>query len=242
MTNLSLADLAGYLRQLGEGALITLELFLASFTLAFVLGVLIGVATLSRSRIIRAAWRVYASIFMGVPSLLVIFLIFYGGSAMLGAVLGEFGARIDISPFGAGVAALGIVYAAYVAELVRGAIENLPKGQFEGARALAIPPFIMWGRVILPQVMRLALPGLVNVWSFMLKETPLVSLAGLQDLVAAAKIAAGATKEPFIFFIATALMFIAFSAASLWLANRLETRLDRGQRRAPVRSPAQAEA
>ncbi|MPT23307.1 MAG: ABC transporter permease subunit, partial [Starkeya sp.] len=146
-----------------------------------------------------------------------------------------------ISPFGAGVAALGIVYAAYIAELVRGAIENLPKGQFEGARALAIPPLIMWGRVILPQVMRLALPGLVNVWSFMLKETPLVSLAGLQDLVAAAKIAAGATKEPFVFFIATALVFIAFSAASLWVANRLEARLDRGQRRVPP-SPSRAEA
>jgi len=82
--------------------------------------------------------------------------------------------------------------------------------------------------VILPQVARLALPGLVNVWSFMIKETPLVSLAGLNDLVATAKIAAGATKEPFIFFIATALFFIVFSAATLWLATRLEIRLDRG--------------
>ncbi|MCB4771307.1 ABC transporter permease subunit [Ancylobacter sp. Lp-2] len=243
MTNLSLADLAGYMRQLGEGALITLELFLASFALAFVFGVLIGIVTLSRSRVVQALWRVYASIFMGVPSLLVIFLTFYGGSAMLGALLGEFGARIDISPFGAGVTAFTVVYAAYIAELVRGAIENLPKGQFEGARALAIPPAIMWGKVILPQVMRLALPGLVNVWSFMLKETPLVSLAGLQDLVAAAKIAAGATKEPFIFFVATALVFIAFSAVSFRLASRLETRLDRGQRRqATDRAPSGATA
>lgn len=231
MTNLSLADLAGYMRQLGEGALITLELFAASFTLAFIFGVLIGIVTLSRNPIVQAVWRVYASIFMGVPSLLVIFLTFYGGSAMLGAVLGEFGARIDLSPFGAGVIAFTVVYAAYIAELVRGAIDNLPKGQFEGARALAIPPVIMWGKVILPQVMRLALPGLVNVWSFLLKETPLVSLAGLQDLVAAAKISAGATKEPFIFFIATALLFIAFSAATLKLATWLEIRLDRGQRR-----------
>ncbi|WP_428029465.1 ABC transporter permease [Ancylobacter sp.] len=240
MTNLSPADIAGYLRQLGEGALITLELFLASFALAFTLGVLIGVATLSRSRIITALWRVYASIFMGVPSLLVIFLVYYGGSAMLSAALGEFGASIDISPFGAGVAALAIVYASYVAELVRGAIANLPKGQFEAARALAIPPFILWGRVILPQAMRLALPGLVNVWSFMLKETPLVSLAGLQDLVASAKIAAGATKEPFLFFIATALVFIAFSALTLKLGTWLEIRLDRGQRRDPAQGRAAA--
>lgn len=242
MTNLSPADLAGYLRQLGEGALVTLELFLASFAFAFVFGVLIGVATLSRNRLVQAAWRVYASIFMGVPTLLVIFLVFYGGSAMLAAVLGEFGTALDISPFGAGVTALAVVYAAYIAELVRGAIENLPRGQFEGARALAIPPVIMWGKVILPQMMRLALPGLVNVWSFMLKETPLVSLAGLQDLVAASKIAAGATKEPFVFFIATALVFIAFSAATLKLATILEIRLDRGLRRVPTASTARADA
>lgn len=241
MTNLSPSDIAGYLRQLGEGALITLELFLTSFTVAFILGVLIGIATLSKSRIVKAARRVYASIFMGVPSLLVIFLVFYGGSAMLSGLFGEFGASIDISPFGAGVTALAVVYAAYIAELVRGAIDNLPKGQFEGARALAIPPIIMWGKIILPQAMRLALPGLINVWSFMLKETPLVSLAGLQDLVASAKIAAGATKEPFLFFIAVALVFIAFSALTLKLGTLLETRLDRGLRRTSA-SSAGAEA
>ncbi len=225
--NLSLPAFYGYLGQLAEGALITMELFLVSFALALVFGILIAVATLSRSRIVAAIWSVYASIFMGVPSLLVIFLIFYGGSAMVTGVFGE-DASIDVTPFAAGVAALSIVYAAYIAELVRGAITNLPHGQFEGARALAIPPLIMWVRVILPQVARLALPGLVNVWSFMIKETPLVSLAGLNDLVATAKIAAGATKEPFIFFIATALFFIVFSAATLRLATLLEIRLDRG--------------
>ncbi len=90
----------------------------------------------------------------------------------------------------------------------------------------------MWWRVIMPQVMRLALPGLVNLWMFMLKETPLVSLAGLHDLVGAAKIAAGATKEPFIFFIATALFFIVFSGLTLRIADALEIRLERGRARA----------
>lgn len=228
--NLSWAEFCGYLGQLAAGALVTMELFLLSFTLAFVAGTLIAVATLSRSRIVEALWRIYASIFMGVPSLLVIFLIFYGGSAMLGAVLGDMAP--EVSPFGAGVAALSIVYAAYIAELMRGAVGNLPRGQFEGARALAIPRLVMWWRIILPQVMRLALPGLVNLWMFMLKETPLVSLAGLHDLVAAAKIAAGATKEPFIFFIATALFFIVFSGLTLLVADLLEVRLERGRTRA----------
>lgn len=229
-TSLSWAQFYGYLGQLAAGALVTMELFLVSFALAMLFGMLIAVATLSGSRIIEAIWRVYASIFMGVPSLLVIFLIFYGGSAMLTAVLGDLAP--DVSPFGAGIAALSIVYAAYIAELIRGAVGNLPKGQFEGARALAIPRFVMWWRVIMPQVMRLALPGLVNLWMFMLKETPLVSLAGLHDLVGAAKIAAGATKEPFIFFIATALFFIVFSGLTLRIADLLEIRLERGRTRA----------
>jgi His/Glu/Gln/Arg/opine family amino acid ABC transporter permease subunit len=228
-TSLSWAQLYGYAGQLAAGALVTMELFLLSFALALLFGVLVGILTLSRSRLIEALWRVYASIFMGVPSLLVIFLIFFGGSAMLTAVLGDYAP--EVSPFGAGVAALSIVYAAYIAELVRGAVGNLPKGQFEGARALAIPRFIMWWRVILPQVMRLALPGLVNLWMFMLKETPLVSLAGLHDLVGAAKIAAGATKEPFLFFIATALFFVVFSGLTLRVADHLEIRLERGRAR-----------
>lgn len=229
MTNLTSEQLYGYLGQLLWGAAITLQLFLASFAAAFALGVVIAILTLSRSRIIQWLWKVYASIFMGVPSLLVIFLIFYGGSAMLSKL--PFGDRIDVTPFGAGVAALGLVYSAYVAELVRGAIGNLPRGQFDAARALAMGPVATWWRVILPQVLRLALPGLVNVWSFMLKETPLVSLAGLQDLAASAKIAAGATKEPFVFFIAAGLFFVAFSWATLRLTEVLERRLGRGDGR-----------
>lgn len=228
MTNLTTEQLTGYLGQLFWGATITLELFLTSFTLAFTLGVAIAVATLSRNGFVQALWRVYASIFMGVPSLLVIFLIFYGGSAMLSNLPG--GNSVEVTPFGAGVAALGLVYSAYIAELMRGAIVNLPRGQFDAARALSLGPFVTWGRVILPQVLRLALPGLANVWSFMLKETPLVSLAGLQDLVASSKIAAGATKEPFVFFIAAALFFIVFSGLTLKLTTLLENWLNRGQR------------
>jgi His/Glu/Gln/Arg/opine family amino acid ABC transporter permease subunit len=227
MMNLSSAQLYGYLGQLLAGAVISLKLFVASFALALAAGILVGIATLSRHWLVRALWRVYASIFMGVPSLLVIFLTFYGGSAMLsGLHLASRG--IDITPFGAGLVALGVVYTAYVAELVHGAVGNLPRGQFEAVRALAIRPLPAWRHVILPQVLRLALPGLVNVWMVMLKETPLVSLAGLNDLVANAKIAAGATKEPFIFFIAAALFFVVFSAVTLRLNGVLEARLGRG--------------
>jgi polar amino acid transport system permease protein len=217
---------AGYTNQLLVGAWITLELFVSGFTLAFVLGTVIGIATQSRHPVVQAVWRFYASIMTGVPSLLVIFLLYYGGGAMITALFGK--TRFEVTAFGAGVAALAIVYAAYIAELIQGAVRNLPKGQFEAARSLAIKPLAMWWHVILPQVFRLAFPGLVNIWMIVLKDTPLVSLAGLNDLVAMSKIAAGATKEPFVFFIVAALFFIAFSALTLRLANWAEERLNRG--------------
>ena len=221
------AQFSGYIGQLFDGALITLQLFALGFALALLSGTAIGIATLSRNVLVQAIWRVYASIIMGVPSLLVIFLIYYGGSAMLTGLLGK-SHGIEVTPFRSGVAALTIVYAAYVAELVHGAVRNLPRGQFEAAAALAIRPLHAWRYVILPQLARLALPGLINVWIIVLKDTPLVSLVGLNDLVARAKIAAGSTKEPFIFFIAASLFFIAFSAATLNLSARLENRLARG--------------
>ena len=219
---------AGYLRQMAYGAVITIELFMSGFVLALIFGTAAGITgSLSQSMIVQGLYRVYLSIITGVPSLLVIFLIYYGGSAMLTSLFGR-SRSFDVTPFSAGVASLTIVYSAYIAELVRGAIRNLPRGQFEAAAALAIRPFAAWRHIIIPQLIRLALPGLVNIWMIVLKDTPLVSLAGLNELVGNAKIAAGATKEPFLFFIAASLFFVVFSAITLQLSALLERRFARG--------------
>ncbi|MDR3539270.1 MAG: ABC transporter permease subunit [Acetobacteraceae bacterium] len=215
------ASEAGYFQQLARGAVITMELAVSGYILALIGGAVVGLVTLLPNRAIQAVWRVYASIVMGVPSLLVIFLFYYGGGTLLGGI-------IDITPFEAGLTALVVVYTVYVAELVRGAMRNVPRGQFEATAALAIRPVGAWLHVIMPQVVRLALPGLVNIWMIVLKDTALVSLAGLNDLVSHAKTAAGATKEPFIFFIAAALFFVVFSAVTLRFSARLEARFGRG--------------
>jgi len=220
MTLLTESEL-GYFRQLAGGAVITMELAVAGYVLALVSGTLVGLLTLSSNRLIQAVWRVYASIIMGVPSLLVIFLFYYGGSSILEGV-------IDITPFAAGLSALVVVYTVYVAELVRGAVRNVPRGQFEASAALAIRPLSIWWYVIMPQAVRLALAGLITIWMVVLKDTALVSLAGLNDLVAHAKSAAGASKEPFIYFITAALFFVVFSAATLRVSARLERRFGRG--------------
>ncbi len=211
----------GYFRQLANGAVITIELAVSGYVLALASGTVVGLLTLSRSRLIQAVWRVYASMIMGVPSLLVIFLFYYGGSTVLEGI-------IDITPFAAGLAALVVVYTVYVAELVRGAVRNVPRGQFEASAALAIRPLGAWRHVIMPQAVRLALAGLITIWMVVLKDTALVSLAGLNDLVAHAKTAAGATKEPFIYFIVASLFFVAFSALTLRASARLERRFGRG--------------
>jgi polar amino acid transport system permease protein len=212
---------AGYFQQMAGGAVITMELAVSAYILVLASGTAVGLLTLLPNLVIRAIWRVYASVIMGVPSLLVIFLFYYGGSAVLEGL-------VNITPFVAGLSALVVVYTVYVAELVRGAVRNVPRGQFEATAALGIPTFGAWRHVIMPQVARLALPGLITIWMVVLKDTALVSLAGLNDLVAHAKTAAGATKEPFIFFVVAALFFIVFSAATLRVSARLESRLGRG--------------
>ncbi|WP_439813874.1 ABC transporter permease [Zavarzinia sp. CC-PAN008] len=225
----------GYGDELWGGAVITMQLALWGYVLALSLGLVVAIvtqapATRLSGRVIQGVWRVYASIFMGVPSILVMFLFYFGGSAMLQSVLGLVGLRntIDITPFWAGVAGLTLVYGAYIVELLRGAIRNVPKGQFEACSALALSRRSTWLHVILPQVARLALPGLINLWIIVLKDTALVSLVGLNDLVAQAKMAAGTTKLPFLFFTAAALFFVAFSWATLSLSRQLELRLARG--------------
>jgi polar amino acid transport system permease protein len=237
MPAMPLHDLIGYGEQLLAGAVITIELAFSGYALALTVGVSWALLRQVRRRtmtpVILAVWRVYASIFMGVPSVLVLFLFYFGGSAFVGSALGLIGVRtrVDVTPFAAGLAALTIVQGAYSAEVVSGAIRNVPRGQFEAARALGIRPYQTWWYVIMPQVARLALPGLINIWISVLKDTSLVALAGLNEIVARSRTAAGATKEPFLFFIAAALFFIVVSSATLKLSSRLERRLDRGTAR-----------
>jgi His/Glu/Gln/Arg/opine family amino acid ABC transporter permease subunit len=232
--SLPLHDLIGYGEQLLAGARVTIELAFSGYVLALTVGTTWALSRRVENPIagpvIKGVWRVYASIFMGVPSVLVMFLFYYGGSAMVMGLLALFGirARVDVSPFQAGLAALTIVQGAYAAEVISGAIRNVPRGQFEAARALGIRPYQAWWYVIMPQVGRLALPGLTNIWISVLKDTALVALAGLNEIVARSRTAAGATKEPFLFFIAAALFFVVFSALTLKFSARVERRLDRG--------------
>lgn len=229
MSLLSFGD-TGYGDELIFGALITIQVAAFGYILALLFGTAIAIATQSGRGWLWVGWRVYASAFMSVPSLLVIFFIYFGSGQIVTALLTLLGisARIQVTPFAAGVAGLGIVYSAYLADVVRTAIWNVPRGQFEAAEALGIPPSRSWAYIIMPQVLRLALPGLVNLWIVVMKDTALVSLVGLKDIIAQAKIAAGSTREPFLFYIAAASFFVAMNWITLIVASRLEHRTRRG--------------
>lgn len=222
-------DETGYGDELLIGFFVTIRLAVLSFALSLVLGVGVGFVALSRNRLLQGLWRTYASLFMGVPSILIVFFVYYNAPTLLKTVLDV---QLEVTPFSAGVTALTIVYAAYVGEVLRGAVINIHSGQFEAAKALGLPTLPLWWLVILPQVWRLAIPGVTNVWVVLLKDTALVSLVGLTDVVRMAAVAAGASKEPFLFYIFAGLMFVALSMLTMFAAQRLERWVSRGQERA----------
>jgi polar amino acid transport system permease protein len=221
-------DDTGYGDELLAGVFITIRLALLSFLLALILGVVLGFVALAKNRLLQAFWRTYASVFMGVPSILIVFFLYFNAPGLLKSA---FNLRVDVTPFVAGVSALAIVYAAYIGEAVRGAVLNIPRGQWDAAHALGLKNLSMWWLVILPQIWRIALPGVTNVWMTTLKDTALVSLVGLTDLVRMADIAAAATQEPFLFYVVAGLVFVVFSGLTMAGSVRLERWAFRGQQK-----------
>ncbi len=225
MSVLSFDD-TGYGDELLIGASITVKLAVFSFIIAFFLGLVLSSLALSRNVISRWLWNALASVMMGVPSILVVFFIYYNSSLILEQI---FGTSPEITPFIAGVTGLAMVYSVYVGEAIRGAVINTDRGQFDAARALGLRRWMMWFYIILPQVFRLALPGLTNIWMVVLKDTALVSMVGLSDLVRVADVAAAVTKQPFIFYLFVGFAYIIFSSATMLIARQIEKRVNRGQ-------------
>ncbi len=217
---------SGYGDELLGGLLITLVVAVSSFLGALVLGAGFSLLALSPKKPLQLVWRVYRSVLMSLPSLLVIFFVYFNAPTPIGAL----GARSpDISPLAAGIVALTLVYAAYVAEVLRGSVLNVPWGQSEAAISLGIRPWPRWRSIILPQAVRLALPGLGNIWMIMIKDTALVSLVGLSDIVRQATVAANSTQRPFLFYFATLAAFLLIAGLSHAGIRRLEQDEGSGQ-------------
>ena len=197
------------------------------FLAGAVIGSLVAWAKLSRS-------DAYTTVLRGVPDLLVIYLFYFGGSAALGSVAGLFGHSgfIGVPALITGALAIGVVSGAYQAEVFRGAYSALSRGELEAARSVGMGRALMFRRIVAPQVLRYAIPGLGNVWQLVLKESALISVTGLVELLRQSAIGAGSTRQPFSFYITAAALYLVITTASTWGFQRAETYSMRGVRRA----------
>lgn len=207
-------ELQGYGPLLIKGTIVTIKLGLTSLLFGLLFGLLGALAKLSGIWIFEKIANIYTTVVRGVPELLMVFFIYFGGSALLVGIAKQFGyhGRIDVSQFWAGVAALSIMFGAYATEVFRMAIQDIPKGQWESAQSIGMRPFQTFTRIILPQMWVVALPGLGNLTLVLLKDTALVSLIGLHDLMYYAQRAAQSTQQPFTFFLTAALIYLVLTS------------------------------
>ena len=236
-----MSPLAGYGPQLLAGTATTVELSVLSLLLSFVLGLAGASAKLSKSRIARGIATLYTTIIRGVPDLVLMLLIFYSlqiwindGTDWLNNIQSRYDVEISLDPFTSGVITLGFIYGAYFTETFRGAFMAVPRGQLEAARALGMRPALVFRRILFPQMMRFALPGLANNWQVILKATALVSLIGLTDVIKAAQNAGNGTFRVFFFVSVAGLVYLILTTISNGVLLLLERRYAIGVRRAAL--------
>lgn len=216
-----------------RAALMTLAVSVTAMALGLLFGTLGAAAKLSRFLPVRVLGDAYTTIIRGIPELLVIYLLFFGGSGAVMFVAAVFGYHgyIELNAFTIGAFALGIVSGALSTEVIRGAVLAIPTGQIEAAKAVGMPGWTILRRIMLPQVARFALPGLGNTWQETLKLTSLISVTGLVEIMRQAHIAAGSTREPFVFYVLAAVLFLLLTTFSNFGFLRAEVWAGRGVRR-----------
>lgn len=225
--------MSGYYLSILQGSLVSVAVALTSLAIAVVLGLITASARLSNNRVAVYLSSFYATVMRGIPELVFMLLVFYGGTTGLNQLLRWTGSTtsVDINPFVAGVLTLGLIYGAYMSETFRGAILAIPAGQSEAAQAFGMSRRHVFIRIIMPQMVRYALPGFSNNWLVLIKATALVSLIGLQDMTYLAKQASAATRQPFVFLLFTGLLFLLFTSLSLWGLRKLNDRYSLGTKK-----------
>ena len=227
-------DLQGYGPSILGGALLTVEVAILSLLLALFLGLLGGLAKISPNPILRGIATTYTTLIRGVPDLVLMMLIFFGGQMMMNNLSDwlytefEVDVFFNVNEFTAGVITIGFIFGAYMAETFRGAFQSVELGQIEAGKAYGMTPLQIFRRIMFPQMMRHALPGIGNNWLVLLKTTALVSVIGLADMVRLASEAAKATHQPFLFLIPVVLGFLLMTALSEWGLKILERKYSAG--------------
>lgn len=216
-----------------QGSVLTVGVSLCALLVSIVLGLAGAAAKLSGRPVLVALATVYTTVIRGIPELVLMLLVFYGGTIGLNNLIEYLGSDnyVDVDPFTAGVLTIGFIYGAFMTETFRGAILAIPKGQMEAAWAFGMGRMQTFVRITAPQMVRYALPGFTNNWLVLIKATALVSLIGLQEMTYLAKQASAATRSPFEFFLFTAALFLIYTTLSLVLLRKLNARFSLGTKR-----------
>ncbi|RSO60846.1 histidine ABC transporter permease HisQ [Acinetobacter lactucae] len=226
--------LSGYGSLLLSGTWMTLQLALLSLLLSVIIGLIGASSKLSNIKILRYIATAYTTLIRSVPDLVIMLLLFYSLQLGLNQITEALQMdQIDINPFVAGVITLAFIYGAYFTETFRGAFQSVPKGQIEAAMAYGMTPWQVFHRVLFPQMMRFALPGIGNNWQVLIKATALVSIIGLTDIVKITQDAGRSTMQLFFFSIVAAAIYLAITTVSnlilIWLERRYSAGVRKGQ-------------
>ena len=220
----------GWAPLLLTGAVTTVLLAVAVVPFGFGGGLVLALAKLAPSRPLRILSDAFTTFFRGIPDLLALFIVYFGLQALIDKLGHAFAAetRLEVNAFAAGVIALSVVVTAYSSEVWIAALKAIPPGQIEAARALGLDRRRVFFLVTLPQLGRVALPGLGNIWTILVKDTSLVSTLAVMDLLRAASEASRATTRPILFYTTAAAIYLLVSIASNFIQGHLERRANRG--------------
>ena len=220
----------GWGDELFRATLMTIAVSITAMIIGFSFAAIFTPLKLSKYKSLNLIANIYTTIIRGVPELLVIYLFFFGGSGAIMFVASIFGYNeyIEINAFITGSFAIGIISGAYSTEVFRGAIQSIDKGQFEAAKVLGFNKFKQFYKITLPQMLRLAIPNLSNVWQITLKDTSLISVTGLVEIMRQSYIAAGSTRDPLFFYSFAAVLYLLLTFLSMKLINKLEVKYSRG--------------
>ncbi len=216
-----------YLPLMYTATLMTLGLAVCSLLLGLLLSMLFVTLETSKWRCISKPTVVAITLLRGLPEILVVFLIYFGAPEVIELVTGTY---VELGPFGCGVVALSIIFAAYASQSLRGAIQAIPAGQWESGAALGLSRGYTFVHIIMPQVWRHALPGLSNQWLVLLKDTALVSLIGVHDIMRQTELINTNTHQPFTWYSFAALIYLGVTLVSQVIIRKLEWRFTRFER------------
>jgi len=219
----------GYGDEILRGAWMTVQISLCAYAIGLLIGLAGAMGKLSGNRMLRRILDFYTAFVRASPELILILLLYYAGTGLLNSVLASYGfTAVHVSGFAAAVAVLGFMQGAYATEVLRAAIQAIPFGQIDAAKAFGMTPWLRFRRIIIPAMLPLAIPGMANLWLIVTKDSSLIAVVGYTELTLATRQAAGNTKLYLLFFGCAAFAYLMITLISNQLFKRVEAYYRRG--------------